>query len=318
MNDTTCQQCGKTFQRRSHNNEFCSLRCQRTNRNAVVRSRTASVTRKCLRCDTEFTTTYRHKLYCDERCKESFKRYGKLAAEMGECSECGTMFRMLSFRSRTCSSTCGHERKKRLARRTLPQRRCVSCDKLFAPKKHNATTCSAVCRVKVKSAKKAQYRLSHPRPIKAGQIVRPRRARDVEPAPKPAPKPTWTVAETIRCKGCGEEIARMSAHIDCCNQTCVDLALSRWSVRTVEDEVRIGTIVLIKRVVQQIIGERYRLVDTVDPARISDIIDGVALMQADRAISVPVDQIEVAEGAVARVRRRIDREKTITYHERHS
>ena len=226
------------------------------------------------------------------------------------------MFKTLSYRSRTCSPTCSYERKKRLARRTLPQRRCVSCDQLFVPKRHNATTCSYACRVKVKSERKRQRAPLNPRRI-AKLRIRPKREH-VEPIIAAPKKPAWTVAETIRCKGCGEEIARASAHIDCCDQACVDLALTVCSVRTVEDEVRVGTIVLIKRVVQQVIGERYRLVDTVDPARISDIIDGVALMQADRAISAPVDQIEVAEGAVARVKRRIDREKTITYHERRS
>jgi hypothetical protein len=158
----TCNRCGKQFQAKRKDAQFCSEECA-----------APSIDIDCHHCGRRFTGR-RGQNYCSTGCsRESTNEQKRLRERQPavdletslvglaisvqgpdgkyacRCQICGSEFRSQRHNASACSAECRKERERQRPRKRsetkLRQRKCVVCDKQFAGRK-NAKTCSKECR----------------------------------------------------------------------------------------------------------------------------------------------------------------------------
>ena len=321
-----CANCEKEFTVRRYKQRFCSNRCndllrwrakQKANRETFKE-------RPCIQCGKSFMPGRRNdEKLCSAECRQrrnNSRTAGKFVPPkkfdpIVNCSECGKKFKRNNYRILCCSQECSRNRKHKIEKK-IPSISvsCKICGTVFLTSFRRANACSDKCRNRIATlrTKEKRRRLIAQFGVAVKKIQKAKSDTQAESYEVVA-KPTWKVPETISCAACGKCVNRSEAITDCCSQHCLDAALNVLTVRTMDDHVEVGTIVLIKRYSLLTINDRQRLISSVDSCRVEDIIGGVAVIPADRVFRIPISDIEVAEGAIARVKRLVNREKTVSF-----
>ena len=113
-----CANCGKEFEKKSHNSRFCSPKCKRHALYEASKTRKEKIdlskprTLNCKQCNKEFTTSAPKALYCSIRCRDNWKYENiRKKGKTRSCLECGKEYP--TSHKRYCSIKCRSKARKR-------------------------------------------------------------------------------------------------------------------------------------------------------------------------------------------------------------
>lgn len=141
MKKGTCPVCGVEFEKKAHNQKFCSIVCQRESYKKYKKV--------CEFCGKEFRTQFEEQRFCSAECANSYLNPNRPKEPYEHvCLWCGKHFETMQPNSKYCSRKCfceSQRKNKKPVQKKMEIIDCPNCGKSFYKRVQNQKFCSKKC-----------------------------------------------------------------------------------------------------------------------------------------------------------------------------